>query len=184
MKSSDIIKVVKLFGLLFLVFSCTSDLDFDQVDDLKLKPVFVANLIYFDLPANAFVDNGTEQNIAFDAQDFDPFRNSLLREDLMKAEFNFEISNTIERAYKIDLILIDAQNNPIETLTFTIPAYTGTNNTFRFSEVFENQRLVNLKKTTKIGFVITMAAGTALNENSLGNLKLRSAATLYFEIED
>ncbi|MDR7210037.1 hypothetical protein [Flavobacterium piscis] len=184
MKLSGISKITKFLGLIFLGFSCSGDLDFDQVNDLQLKPVLVANLIYFDIPASAFIDDETEQSVVFDAQDFDPFRNSLLREDLMKTEFSFEITNTISRAYKIDLILIDAQNNPIETLSFTIPAYTGTNNVLKFTEIFENQRLVNLKKTIRVGFVITMAPGMPLNENSTGNLKLRSGATLYFEIED
>jgi len=184
MKPTGIYKNLQVLVLALLSFSCSSDLDFDQVDDLKLEPVIVTNLVYFDIPANAFVNNGTEQSVAFDTQDFDPFRNSLLREDLMKAEFNFEITNTITRAYKIDLILIDSQNNPIETITFNIPAYSGISSILKFNEVFENQRLANLKKTIRIGFVITMSAGTPLTENSTGNLKLRSGATLYFEIED
>jgi hypothetical protein len=180
----SVTKISTFLVLLILNYSCSSDLDFDQVNDLKLEPVIVANLVYFDIPANAFVNNGTEQSVTFDAQDFDPFRNSLLREDLIKAEFNFEITNTISRVYKIDLILIDSQNNPIETITFNVPAYSGTSNVLKFNEIFENQRLANLKKTIRIGFVITMLAGTPLTENSIGNLKLRSGATLYFEIED
>ena len=184
MKSSGISKIIGILVLIFLSFSCSSDLDFDQIDDLKLEPVAVANLTYFNIPANDFVDNGSELNIAFDAQDFNPFRNSLMQEDLMKAEFNFEITNTINRAYKIDLVLIDVQNNTIETLSFNVQAYSGGTNVLNFKEVFENQRLANLKRTAKIGFVITMAAGPSLNENSLGNLKLRSDATLYFVIEE
>lgn len=184
MKSSGISKITGLLVLMFLSFSCSSDLDFDQIDDLKLEPVFVANLTYFNIPANDFVDNGNEQSISFDAQDFNPFRNSLMREDLMKAEFNFEITNTINRAYKIDLLLIDFQNNTIETLSFNAPAYSGSSNVLNFKEVFENQRLANLKRTAKIGFAITMSAGPPLTESSLGNLKLRSDATLYFVIEE
>lgn len=135
----------KIFLLAFLSFSCSSDLDFNQVDDLKLEPVFVANLTYFDVPANAFVDNGNEQSVIFDAQDFNPFKNSILRDDLVKAEFDFEITNTITRAYRIDLNLINKNNQIIETLTFNVPAYSGTANTHNFSEVFENQRLVFAK---------------------------------------
>ncbi|WP_163409678.1 AccI family restriction endonuclease [Flavobacterium ajazii] len=173
----------KFLVLIFLIFSCSSDLDFDQVNDLKLEPVVVANLTYFDIAAHAFVDDGNEHSIAFDSQDFNPFRNSLMREDLIKTEFNFEITNTIKRAYKIDLLLIDGQNNTIETLNFDIPAYSGGNSVFNFTEVFENQRLANLKRLQKIGFVVTMEAGPPLTENSPGNLKLRSAATLNFDIE-
>jgi hypothetical protein len=34
-----------------------------------------------------------------------------------------------------------------------------------------------------MGFVLAMGAGPALNENSLGSLKLRSSATAYLVIE-
>lgn len=183
MKPAGRSKYTVFLVFIFLSFSCSSDLDFNQIDDLKLEPVVVANLTYFNIPAKDFVDNGNEQNIAFDAQNFNPFRNSLMREDLIKAEFNFEITNTINRVYKIDLVLIDSQNNTIETLSFNVPAYVGTNNVLKFTEVFENQRLVNLKRLQKIAFVITMAAGPPLTENSPGNLKLRSAGTLNFDIE-
>jgi hypothetical protein len=184
MKLSSINNIPKFLLLAFLSFSCSSDLDFNQVDDLKLEPVFVANLTYFDVPANAFVDNGNEQSVIFDAQDFNPFKNSILRDDLVKAEFDFEITNTITRAYRIDLNLINKNNQNIETLTFNVPAYSGTANTHNFSEIFENQRLVLLKTTAKISFAITMAPGPPLTETSPGNLKLRSGATLYLEIED
>lgn len=184
MKLSSLNNIPKLLLLVFLSFSCSSDLDFDQVDDLKLEPVFVANLTYFDVPANAFVDNGNEQSVVFDAQDFNPFKNSILRDDLVKVQFDFEITNTIARAYRIDLNLINKNNQTIETLTFNVPAYSGTANTHNFSEVFENQRLTLLKTTAKISFGITMAPGTPLTETSPGNLKLRSGATLYLEIGD
>lgn len=184
MKLSNLNNIPKFLCLAFLSFSCSSDLDFDQVDDLKLEPVFVANLTYFDVPANAFVDNGNEQSVVFDAQDFNPFKNSILRDDLVKTQFDFEITNTIARAYRIDLNLINKNDQTIEKLTFNVPAYSGTANIHNFSEVFENQRLTALKTTAKISFAITMAPGPPLTETSPGNLKLRSGATLYLEIED
>jgi hypothetical protein len=35
-------------------------LDFNQVNDIKAEPVFIANLTYFDIPANEFIENGTD----------------------------------------------------------------------------------------------------------------------------
>jgi hypothetical protein len=61
-----------------LLFSCSSNLDFDQVNDFKLEPVFIANLTYFEIPANQFIENGMEQNIAL-MQEFDMFRDSFFR---------------------------------------------------------------------------------------------------------
>jgi hypothetical protein len=52
-------------------FSCSSNLDFNQINDFKSEPVYIANLTYFDLLAKQFIENGTEKNITFDAQEFD-----------------------------------------------------------------------------------------------------------------
>ncbi|MNR60823.1 hypothetical protein D3C85_1824070 [compost metagenome] len=65
-----------------------------------------------------------------------------------------------------------------------MPAYKGSPNVITYpTVVFENQRLELLKQTDRIGFVVLMMSGTQLDENSLGNLKLRSSATAYFEIQ-
>ena len=51
------------------------------------------------------------------------------------------------------------------------------------TESFENTKLDLLKRARRMMFVIRMGAGPALNENSLGSLKLRSSATAYLVIE-
>lgn len=176
----------KFLGIFFLTIfslSCSSDLDFDQVNDLKLEPVLVANLATFDVPANQFVVNGMEQTVAGDLLDFNVFRNSFLNESLTRADFFFEIDNTINRAYRINLYLLDANNSPLYTIPFDVPAYAGTQNLVTKTEIFENSKLDLLKKTEKIAFVITMFPGPLLTENSLGSLKLRSSATIYFVVE-
>lgn len=184
MKASFLNRILKISTFAFLFFSCSSDLDFDQVNDLKLEPVFVANLAYFNVAANQFIDNGSEQQIAFDVQEFDAFRKKFFREDLVKAEFDFEIENTINRSFTLNLLLLDDNDQVLQTLTFAIPAYSGTSNVIKYpTEVFENQRLALLKQTTKVGFLVRMASGPPINENSSGNLILRSSATVYMEIE-
>ena len=62
MKSSYFNIVLGVFVISLLSFSCSSNLDFNQVDNFKSEPVIVANLAYFDVPANEFVTNGIEQN--------------------------------------------------------------------------------------------------------------------------
>lgn len=177
----------KIFPFIFfplLLVSCSSDLDFKQVDDLTLNPVLVGNLAYFDVPANQFVDNGVEQDVASDVQEFDVFKRKFLRNDLIKAEFNFEINNTIDRAFTVKLLLISDDNKTLDAITLVVPAYSGSSNVIQYpTEVFENQRLDLLKNTAKIGFLVQMAAGPPLNENSPGSLKLKSGATVYMEVE-
>ena len=176
-------KFLGIFILSTFFLSCSSDLDFDQVYDLKLEPVVVANLATFDVPANEFVIGGIEQNVAGDVLNFDVFKNSFLTDALTRADFFFEIDNTINRAYRINLYFLDANNTPLYTIPFDVPAYTGVQNLVTKTEIFQNTKLDQFKKTMKIAFVITMLPGPALSENSLGSLKLRSSATVYFVAE-
>jgi ABC-type oligopeptide transport system substrate-binding subunit len=61
----------KILGFVLVIlfsFSCSSNLDFNQINDFKSEPVYIANLTYFDILAKQFIENGTEKNITFDAQ--------------------------------------------------------------------------------------------------------------------
>jgi len=183
MKSSSLSKISSILFSVFLLFSCSSDLNFDQVNDFKIEPVFVANLAYFNIPANRLVDDGGT-NIVYDVRDFDVFKDKFFTERLKKAEFNFEVENTIDRTFVLNMLLINEQDQVLETLSFTVPSYKGTPNVIKYpTEVFENTRLDLLKQTQRIGFVVLIAAGPPLNSESQGNLRLRSSATAYLVIE-
>lgn len=175
----------KFFGI-FLVcvfsLSCSSDLDFNQVNDLKLEPVFIANLATFDVQAHQFVDGGIEQTLSGDLMDFDVFKQNF-DDNLDRADFFFEIDNTINRGFRINLFLLDANNNTLYTIPFDVPAYSGTQNLVTKTEIFQDAKLNLLKNTSKIAFVVNLLPGPALSESSLGSLKLRSSATVYFVVE-
>lgn len=176
-------KLLGIFILSILSFSCSSDLDFNQVNNLKSEPVIIANLASFDVQANQFVIGGVEQTVSGDLLDFNIFKDSYFNKSLTRADFFFEINNTINRAYKINLVFLDANNSPLYSIPFNVPAYAGVQNLVTKTEVFENAKLDLLKNTTKIAFVITMLPGPGLDENSLGSLKLRSSATIYLVLE-
>lgn len=183
MRSSPLYKISSLLFCTFLLFSCSSDLNFDQVNDFKIEPVFVANLAYFDIPANRLIDDGGT-NVYPDVRDFDVFKEKFFTERLKKAEFDFEVENNINRAFVLNMLLLNDQNEVLQTISFTVPSYKGTPNVIKYpTEVFENARLDLLKQTQKIGFVVVIASGPPLNSQSEGNLKLRSSATAYLVIE-
>jgi hypothetical protein len=176
-------KILGFLLLTMLFFSCSSDLDFNQANDFKLEPIFIANLASFEIPANKFIENGMEQNIAMEAQEFDVFRDSFFRQNLRQADFNFIINNTIKRAYSIDIFFLGKNDEPVYTIDFDVPAYSGTEYEVKKTEFFENTSLDLLKRTRRMIFVLTMKAGPALNANSSGSLKLTSSATAYLLIE-
>ncbi|TDE04132.1 hypothetical protein [Flavobacterium hiemivividum] len=177
---------VKTIGLLLvtmLFFSCSSDLDFNQANDFKLEPVFIANLTSFDIPANQFIENGVEQNISVEAQEFDVFRDSFFRKNLRRADFLFEINNTINRSYTFDIFFLDRNDQALFNIHFDVPVYTGTKNEVTRKVEFKNANLDLLKSTRRMSFVLTMKAGPVLDTSSPGSLKFTSSATAYFLIE-
>lgn len=176
-------KVVGILILMFFSFSCGSDLDYDQVNTLKIEPVLVSNLTYFDILAKDFVTNGVEQSVIFDAPVLDVFNDNFFRKRLKKVELFFEIKNTISRAYSVDLVFLDKNYQRVHDVNFTVPAYTGAENIVTKTETFENVQLDLLKRTTRLAFTLTMSRGAPLNENSTGSLKLRSGATAYLVLE-
>lgn len=175
----------KYIGLLVLTFfslSCSSDLDFDQAYDIKLEPVIEANLATFDVQAHQFVSNGVERNIA-DVKDLDVFNDDFFKENLTRADFYFEINNTINRRFRLNVYLLNDDDTILYTIPFNVPAYSGTVNTIIERDIFEKVKVNVLKNTTKIAFVAALLPGPPLNENSLGSLKLRSSATIYLTVE-
>jgi hypothetical protein len=80
-------KNLAIILLYILSVSCSSDLDFNQVNDLKLEPVIVANLGSFDVPAKEFVSGGIEQTVAGDLLDFNVFRDAYFNKSLVRADF-------------------------------------------------------------------------------------------------
>ena len=176
----------KLFGVFIvsvLFLSCSSDLVFDQLNDLKLEPVFVANMASFDIKANQFVVGGIEQPFVGDVMDFEVFNDEDFSRNLNKTDLFFEFNNTINRAYIINLYFLDANDARIYNIPFAIPAYTGSKIEVTKTEVFENAKLDLLKNTQKIAFVIALLPGTPLTDSSIGSLKMRSSATLYFLVQ-
>jgi hypothetical protein len=176
----------RILGILIPVlfsFSCTSDLDFNQANDLKLEPVLISNLAYFDVRADQFVTNGVEQTIIVDTPTVDIFNDAFFKDNLTKADFFFEINNTIKRAYTLDLVYLDKNNQQLYTTNFIIPAYTGVENLVKKTDVFENVKLDLLKRTTKIAFILKMLPGPLLSGSSNGSLKLRSSVTAYLIVE-
>lgn len=181
MKPDFIYRIAAILFTTVLFVSCSSNLDFDQVDDFKTEPVFVANVAHFNIKANEIEDDGSGHQIPPDVEDFDVFRNKFLNDNLTKAELNFEIENTINRAFKVEMTLIDANDQPLETITLNVPQYNGSSNIIKYpKEVYEGERLALLKRSVKVGFVVTIEPGTG---NISGNLKLKSGATAYMKIE-
>ncbi len=171
-------------GILSLIaLSCSSDVDFDQANDFVAEPVIVSNLASFNIQANQFVTGGIEQTQFEDVPNFDLFKQAFFKSNLTKAEFFFEFNNTINRDFVVDLVLLDAIDVPLYSVSIPVSSYTGVQKLIPHAEVFESNLAV-LTSTRKMSFTIRLQQpGTLLTEASPGSLKLRSNITAYFKVE-
>lgn len=169
--------------LLLFSFSCASDLDLDQVNDLKLEPVVVANLAYFNIEAKDFASSGSVETVLSKETTSDIFNDSFFRRRIKRVDILFELENTIDRAYMLDLSFLDINGTIIHNTKLNVQPYTGIENKVAKTEVFQDANLDILKQTTKIVFKLRMLAGTSLSPSSPGGLKFRSGVTAYIVVE-
>lgn len=171
--------------LLFLSFSCSSDLDFEQTEDFSAQPVFTTNLAYFPLEANQFVINGVEQSTFSYSANVDFFDTAFVRDDMVRAELYFRVKNTINRAYTYNVTFIDINNIPIKNIPINVLAsVTDTEIVKEQTEIFDSSNIDILKNTKSILFSIIMdPAGPPLTATSPGRVELSSSITAYFDVK-
>ncbi|HEU4788795.1 MAG TPA: hypothetical protein VFS71_03850 [Flavobacterium sp.] len=176
-------RIIIIITLVLCTFSCSSDLDFNQVNDFNTQPVFTTNLAYFEVKAPSFIINGTEQPFFSYVSNVDFLNTSFVEEDLVKTELYFRIKNTIARAYVYNVILLDKNNTPIHTITMDVPTYNGTEVLVEKTETFTAANVDILKRTTKMVFSILMRSGPPLTADSPGRIELSSSITAYFDVK-
>lgn len=165
----------KFLGFLILIFlslSCSSDLDFSQANSLKIEPVFVSNLAYFEVNSSSLFG----KPFIKDTPTVDVFTDAFFTKNLVQAELFFEISNTINTDFTLRIDLLNASNQILDTINFVVPANSSINKT----EIYEAARLLLLKNTTKMSFTITPTSGATF---SSGTIKLRSGVTAYLIVK-
>lgn len=182
------LKKVAPLLLLFLLTACVKDVDFEQAEDISIAPILESSLIFFDFPASEFSEpTGTAIVVVGDELELDVFTDEFLRDNLIKAEFFFEVTHSIDRNFRADIIMYDA-NDQI-TYSFAVDIMPDGNNEVvtTHTEVFEDALLEQLKNTVRLELVLSMfpsSSGIPLDENSIGNIKMRSKATLFFQIDN
>ncbi len=168
----------------FLCTSCTKRIDFNQVNDLQLKPVFESSLVYINEPANRFLVEGTEISTLQDSINLDFFKDDFIVKHLIKAEFLFQTTNSIDRAFRVQVDMFDNANQLQHRFLFSsIDSPSNEDVVTEHLEVFEGNSLVELKNTTKLVFTLFILPGEPINQNTLGRIMLKSKGTFYLSIE-
>lgn len=115
-------KITSILLMLFLILSCTKDIDIDQLDDVEISPTYLITLAYFELHAPDFLDSiNTEVPIQVDV--VQASMSDIPQEYLEKVEFTIETTNIFNRDFNAKIVFFDANQKPIyELAPILIPA--------------------------------------------------------------
>lgn len=171
----------------FCFTACIDDVDFDQAEDLAINSALEVSILHFEEPASTFIDDdGVELITVRDSVYVEIFSDDYVVDNLTRAEFLFETTNTINRAYQADIEFFDDNFNLQHTFSFGVSeANDNQAITVEYVELFEGLELEALKSTTNLVLNLSLLPsddGTNLNENTPGNLKLRSKASFYIDV--
>jgi len=164
--------------------SCTKDVDFNQAEDLVLEPIIALDLIYFDAPASDFFLEGTELTTVRDSVIIDLFSRDFVVDNLEKAEFVFQTTNSVNRAFNIQVDFLDSDNTLQHAFAVFAPASpTNTDLLNTHTEVLEANLIDALKASNKIELTLqAFPGGTPLNADTPGRIQLKSKGLFYFKI--
>ena len=177
----------QIIVVITIITSCVKDVDFEQADNFSLTPVLASTVLYTEVEASRFSENGVEIELVRDSiANIEIFGEEFVRDNLVKAELVFEATNTINRTFNLRVDFLNEADELQHTLSFDVlESSSGNAIVTDYIEIFEDDSLDALKLITKMVVTLTIYAssdGTMLNEDSTGKVSLKSKGIFYFNI--
>ena len=183
MKKNLILPVAAVF-LSLLWVSCVRDTDFNQAQDVTATPVVELNLIYFDVDGGEFFDSTTNTPILTlrDTTEIRFLDDSGIQESLLRAEFYFRFTNSIERDFLVDFqFLTEMGDTTYTTQTQVNMGAVGAPVVTEFSQNVEGEDIMQLTMADRVVVSVTIPSSEA---GLQGSLNLQSKTTYYLEITE
>lgn len=183
MKKNLLMPTVGLLAVL-LLFSCIKDTNFDEAQNIALTPVVELDLIYFNVDASEFFDSINNISILTlrDTTEIRFLDDTDFQESLIRAEFQFNFTNSIPREFMVDFQFLSEENEETYVIgtivnqgTVQVPVFT------QFIENVEGEEILQLTQANKVVVSITIPSSDA---SLRGILNLQSKTTYYLEIKD
>lgn len=178
--------IKKIFSLIFsffILFSCTNNLDFSQIEDHRATPEFTGAFISFTLLPFQFFNEitGSQKFKLIEKSSFSLTENELLVNKLVKIDFNAEIINEFNNDFTIQLIFLDS--NDLPTYSFQDITVSASDTNFNFFETAEVNFNPKIKNTDRVKIVVTINdPSTVLDPFDLSTkLKFKSSLKIYFD---
>lgn len=180
------IKNTPFFLIFVLLFSsCLKHVDFNQVEDFSAEPIFETSLVYFTLNQIDFFDivNSVEVVTPInDTSGFTVFKSKFVKENLIKADLNFEINNQFNRRFTVNIAFFD--DNNLETHKFDPIIVDENNQNFKHLEEISISGNNQFLSSTKIRVSIELSPssdGSVLDPNDEQKLEFKSSGTFYLK---
>lgn len=172
------------FVLVFTLFSCVKDTDFNQADDVVLNPVVEVNFIYFTLEIDDFQPNPLipGQLTVIDTTEIRFLDDDFAVETIFAAEFLFRVTNTFPVGVDANFIFLSEENEPFFTINFPIQiSEDGDPVLTEFTQLVTGEDIELLTQNDKVVVNITIQTG---NQSLEGVLNLQSKTTYFLEFLD
>lgn len=178
------LKKISVLLSFILIASCSEKLEFNQIEDYKLKPVLTAALTFFTVQPFQFFDkNGVQQNSREDITDFLLFENNSISNNLVKVVFNAEFRNEFDRDVSIQIGFLDENN--VEVYSFTTIVVDSLDiNPPSYEEEIVIATVPEILTAKKVKIRAALEdTGSPMNPNDTTEFEFKSSITLFIESE-
>jgi len=181
MKKSNYIFFSIIIVSLFFT-ACIKDTDFDQTDEIEVTPALELDFVFFTLDANRFfdIDTGEYNLVVSDTTDFTFLNDDFTSENLLRAEFLFNTTNTFPVNFISKIEFLNASNQVFYEIQFPVNSGTINNPTVtEFIQIIEGSEIEDFTQANKV--IVSINAASSV-ENLDGTFKFKSKTAYYLKI--
>lgn len=166
------------------IVSCSSEVDFDQADDIVLTPRVDADLVFFTLGTETFVNASVPDTtvVVRDTTRLEFLDDSFVRDNITQIALTFQVDNSFLQSFTNRSVFLNNNGIPQYMLEFTVaPSTDGSpTRTTVVEQLDENELDAILNSIQLANEIILNTNGSFID----GTLSLQSKALYTLEIQD
>ncbi|MFS4417054.1 hypothetical protein [Maribacter sp. 2307ULW6-5] len=116
-----LLRLFLLAAVPFLIGACSEELDFDQYEDLQLRPELEASIVYVRTQESLI---NRISGVQFYSQDFnfDAFEAPFFADRVLEGTIAYHLENTTSKPIAFSLSFLDVDGNALDVQEFNLPA--------------------------------------------------------------
>ncbi len=134
-----------------LLCSCMDRQDFNQYDDISLRPIYEASILYVEAPER-LINEVTTTNFFSQDFNFDAFSEPFFAERVLDGIIIYELENTTSKALDVIVEFLDEGGNILDTEAFQLaPAPTARlRREIAYGEAGRNLEIITNTSTIRV----------------------------------